>query len=204
MPFEPFETCAGEAGYACVAGVDEAGRGPLAGPVVAAAVVLPRDYTIEGLQDSKRLTAKQRDRVYEAILRVARDYGVGMASNAEIDRINILQATREAMRRALSELNVQPDLALIDGNQNIDSGIAERTIVRGDSRCASVAAASVVAKVTRDRLMSAYATQFPGYGFEQHKGYPTQAHYDCLRTLGPCAIHRLSFRGVAVVREPRA
>ncbi|PON18972.1 ribonuclease HII [Candidatus Entotheonella serta] len=204
MAFEPFERRAGESGYTCVAGIDEAGRGPLAGPVVAAAVVLPDESRIDGLQDSKRLTAKQRDRVYEAILQHALDYGVGMVSSTEIDQLNILQAAREAMRRALSELQLQPDLALIDGNQKIDSGIAECTIVRGDARCASVAAASVVAKVTRDRLMTAYAARFPGYGFEQHKGYPTRAHYECLRALGPCAIHRLSFRGVATPRESRA
>ena len=204
MLFEPFERCAGASGYARVAGIDEAGRGPLAGPVVAAAVVLPGDVAIDGLQDSKRLTARQRDRVYAAVLSCALDYGIGMVSNTDIDRRNILQATREAMRRALSALQQRPDLALIDGNQKIDSGIPERTIVRGDARCASIAAASVVAKVTRDRLMMAYAVAFPGYGFEQHKGYPTRAHYDCLRILGPCAIHRLSFRGVAVHREYRA
>ncbi|ETW96001.1 MAG: ribonuclease HII [Candidatus Entotheonella factor] len=204
MTFEPFERDARQEGYARVAGVDEAGRGPLAGPVVAAAVVLPDDGAVEGLQDSKRLTARQRERVYAAILRDALDYGIGMVSNTEIDRLNILQATREAMRRALAELQQRPDLALIDGNQKIDSGVTERTIVRGDARCASVAAASVVAKVSRDRLMTAYAARFPGYGFEQHKGYPTRAHYERLRVLGPCAIHRLSFRGVAVPRESGA
>ncbi len=204
MSFEPFERRAAEAGYTCVAGLDEAGRGPLAGPVVAAAVVLSGDGAIEGLQDSKRLTAKQRDRVYAAIVQEALDYGIGMVSNTEIDRLNILEATREAMRRALSELQVRLDLALIDGNQKIASGILECTIVRGDARCASVAAASVVAKVSRDRLMTDYAATFPGYGFEQHKGYPTRAHYDRLKALGPCAIHRLSFRGVAAPGEPRA
>jgi ribonuclease HII len=204
MWFEPFERCAVEAGHMRVAGIDEAGRGPLAGPVVAAAVVLPYDCTIDGLNDSKRLTARQRDRVYIAILEGALDYGIGMVSNTEIDQLNILQATREAMRRALTGLRQRPDLALIDGNQTIDSGIAEHTIVRGDARCASVAAASVLAKVTRDRLMTAYAEQFPGYGFEQHKGYPTRTHYDCLRRMGPCAIHRLSFRGVALQRKNRA
>ncbi len=200
-PFEPFEKRARQEGYLCVAGIDEAGRGPFAGPVVAAAVVLPRDYTIEELQDSKKLTARQRDRVYDAIVQDALDYGLGVVSNTEIDRCNILQATREAMRRALAQLQPRPDMALIDGNQGIDSGIAERTIVRGDARCASVAAASVLAKVSRDRLMIDYAKRFPAYGFEQHKGYPTRAHYDRLRTFGPCAIHRLSFRGVVVQRE---
>jgi ribonuclease HII len=204
MRFEPFETGAVQKGYRRIAGIDEAGRGPLAGPVVAAAVVLPGDGVIDGLNDSKRLTAVQRDRVYEAILRGALDYGIGMVSNTEIDRLNILQATREAMRRALAELQQRPDLVLIDGNQKIASGLLERTIVRGDARCASIAAASVVAKVWRDRLMTAYAVQFPGYGFERHKGYPTRAHYDGLRALGPCAIHRLSFRGVTVQREHRA
>jgi ribonuclease HII len=204
MRFEPFESDAVQTGYRRIAGIDEAGRGPLAGPVVAAAVVLPDDCTIDGLNDSKRLTALQRDRVYAAILLGALDYGIGMVSNAEIDRLNILQATREAMRRALAELQQRPDVVLIDGNQKIASGVLERTIVRGDARCASIAAASVVAKVWRDRLMTAYAVRFPGYGFERHKGYPTRAHYDCLRALGPCAIHRLSFRGVAVQREHRA
>jgi ribonuclease HII len=201
MRFEPFEREALQEGYTRVAGVDEAGRGPLAGPVVAAAVVLPRDCSIDGLNDSKRLTAIQRERVYAAILQGGLDYGIGMVSNTDIDRLNILQATRQAMRLALAELQQRPDLALIDGNQKIDSGMPERTIVRGDARCASVAAASVVAKVWRDRLMTAYAVRFPGYGFEQHKGYPTRAHYDCLRALGPCAIHRLSFRGVSARRE---
>ncbi len=167
-------------------------------------MVLPDDCTIDGLNDSKRLTAIQRDRVYAAILQGALDYGIGTVSNTEIDRLNVLQATREAMRRALAELQQRPDLVLIDGNQKIASGMLEHTIVRGDARCASIAAASVVAKVWRDRLMTAYAVQFPGYGFEQHKGYPTRAHYDCLRALGPCAIHRLSFRGVTVQREHRA
>jgi len=204
MRFEPFEIDAVQAGYRRIAGIDEAGRGPLAGPVVAAAVVLPDDCTIDGLNDSKRLTAIQRDWVYAAILQGALDYGIGVVSNTEIDRLNILQATREAMRRALAELQQRPDLVLIDGNQKIASGMLERTIVRGDVRCASIAAASVVAKVWRDRLMTAYAEQFPGYGFERHKGYPTRAHYICLRALGPCAIHRLSFRGVAVQREHRA
>lgn len=204
MRFEPFESDAVQAGYCRIAGIDEAGRGPLAGPVVAAAVVLPDDCTIDGLNDSKRLTAIQRDRVYAAILQGALDYGIGTVSNTEIDRLNILQATREAMRRALAELQQRPDLVLIDGNQKIASGMLERTIIRGDARCASIAAASVVAKVWRDRLMTAYAVQFPGYGFERHKGYPTRAHYDCLRALGPCAIHRLSFRGVTVQREHRA
>ncbi len=204
VDFEPFERGAREAGCRCIAGVDEAGRGPLAGPVVAAAVVLPEAHAIEGLQDSKRLSAAQRDRVYAAVLRCAQDYGIGVVSHMEIDQLNILQATREAMRRALSQLQQRPDMALIDGNQGIDSGIPERLIVRGDARCASVAAASVVAKVSRDRLMIAYAKRFPAYGFERHKGYPTRAHYDCLRTDGPCAIHRRSFRGVTVHREPDA
>lgn len=196
VAFEPFEDAAHESGYCCIAGVDEAGRGPLAGPVVAAAVVLPQAHRIAGLQDSKQLSAAQRDRVYAAVLRCAHDYGIGVVSHMEIDRLNILQATREAMRRALAALQQRPDMALIDGNQGIDSGTLERLIVRGDARCASVAAASVVAKVSRDRLMTAYAKRFPAYGFERHKGYPTRAHYDCIRASGPCAIHRRSFRGV--------
>ncbi len=206
VAFEPFEDGAREAGYRWIAGIDEAGRGPLAGPVVAAAVVLPAPHSsgslpIEGLRDSKQLSAAQRERVYAVVLQCAHDYGLGVVSHMEIDQLNILQATREAMRRALAALQQRPDLALIDGNQRIDSGISERLIVRGDARCASVAAASVVAKVARDRLMVAYAKRFPAYGFERHKGYPTRAHYACIRTSGPCAIHRRSFRGVTTRRE---
>ncbi len=202
--FESFERQARAAGHRWIAGVDEAGRGPLAGPVVAAAVMLPDEHAIEGLQDSKRLSAAQRNRVYVEVLGQSLDYAIGVVSHTEIDQYNILQATREAMRRALGQLQQRPDMALIDGNQGIDSGIPEHLIVGGDARCASVAAASVVAKVSRDRLMMAYAKRFPAYGFEQHKGYPTRVHYDRIRTYGPCAIHRRSFRGVVEHREGHA
>ena len=196
VPFQPFEANAKDAGYHSVAGIDEAGRGPLAGPVVAAAVILPADHSIPGLQDSKQLTAPQRQIVYGDILCSASSYGVGIVSHTFIDQYNILQATKEAMRQAVQQLACIPDMLLIDGTEPISSPIPQQTLVRGDTRCASVAAASVLAKVIRDRLMLAYAKRYPYYGFERHKGYPTAAHYAQLRTYGPCAIHRRSFRGV--------
>jgi ribonuclease HII len=196
VSFEPFEAAAREAGYHTVAGIDEAGRGPLAGPVVAAAVILPVDLSIPGLQDSKQLTERQRQLVYGNIVRYATSCGVGMASHRFIDQYNILQATQQAMCRAVRHLACLPDMLLIDGTVSIPSRIAQQTLVRGDTRCASIAAASIVAKVIRDRLMVAYAKHYPHYGFERHKGYPTAAHYAQLRSHGPCAIHRRSFRGV--------
>src|SRR5215831_20136985 len=194
--FLPIEREAQEAGYQWVAGLDEAGRGPLAGPVVAAAVVLPAHSHIVGLQDSKRLTARQRDVVYERIQQQAVAYGIGMISHTQIDQRNILWATQEAMLGALQQLTGVPDMLLIDGITALPIALAQRLIIRGDACCASIAAASVLAKVTRDRLMIAYARDYPAYGFEKHKGYPTAEHYARLRTYGPCAIHRRSFRGV--------
>jgi ribonuclease HII len=196
--FEPFEAEARAAGYRWIAGVDEAGRGPLAGPVVAAAVLLPEAFEAEGLHDSKRLTAWQRERLYGAILSQALGYGLGIVSHRYIDCHNILQATREAMRQAVAQLTCVPDLVLVDGVTPFPAALPQRTLVRGDARCASIAAASIVAKVTRDRLMVTYAKRYPAYGFERHKGYPTREHYQCLRAHGPCAIHRLTFRGVLV------
>ena len=195
-PFEPFEANAREAGYYDVAGIDEAGRGPLAGPVVAAAVILPAAHSIPGLRDSKQLTESQRQLVYGDLVRRATSFGVGIVSHAFIDQYNILRATKEAMRRAVQQLPCIPDMLLIDGTEPIASPIPQQTLVRGDKRCASVAAASVLAKVIRDRLMLAYAKRYPHYGFDRHKGYPTSAHYTQLHTYGPCAIHRRSFRGV--------
>lgn len=180
-------------GYAVICGVDEAGRGPLAGPVCAAAVILPEHHQIPGLNDSKKLTDKKRRELFPLIKEQAIAYGIGMASHQEIDEINILQATYLAMERALAQLNVKPDMALIDGNRAKDFGLPVRTVVKGDSLSASIAAASILAKVTRDDLMVEMAGEYPGYGFEVHKGYGTKAHYEALRTQGPCAIHRMSF-----------
>ena len=180
-------------GYTVICGVDEAGRGPLAGPVCAAAVILPRGHQIPGLNDSKKLTDKKRRELFPLIKEQAIAYGIGMASHEEIDEINILQATYLAMERAIAQLEGKADLALIDGNRARDFGMAVRTVVKGDSLSASIAAASVLAKVTRDDLMVEMAKEFPGYGFEVHKGYGTKAHYEALRNMGPCAIHRMTF-----------
>ena len=194
--FLPVEREVRATGYQCIAGLDEAGRGPLAGPVVAAAVVLPADSHIPGLQDSKCLTARQREAVYTRIQQQAVAYGVGMIAHTQIDQYNILWATQEAMLSAVRQLHCAPDMLLIDGITALPSTIAQRLIIRGDASCASIAAASVLAKVTRDRLMIAYAQIYPAYGFEKHKGYPTPEHYARLRLYGPCTIHRMSFRGV--------
>jgi ribonuclease HII len=194
--FLPLEADAWRAGYRSIAGIDEAGRGPLAGPVVAAAVILPDHRAIPGLQDSKRLTPRQRDTVYAEICARAVTYGIGLVSHAQIDRYNILWATKAAMLQAVQCLARVPDLLLIDGTERLSTAIAQHTVVRGDAQCASIAAASVLAKVTRDRLMLAYARRYPVYGFERHKGYPTPEHCARLQRYGPCAIHRRSFRGV--------
>ena len=174
-------------------GVDEAGRGPLAGPVCAAAVILPVHLQIPGLNDSKKLTDKKRRELFPVIQQQAIAYGIGLASEAEIDEINILQATFLAMRRALEQLTVLPEIALIDGNRETDFGLPVKTVVKGDSLSANIAAASVLAKVTRDNIMVELAQQYPEYGFEIHKGYGTKAHYEALRTYGPSPIHRRSF-----------
>ena len=180
-------------GLQMICGVDEAGRGPLAGPVCAAAVILPKGLEIPGLNDSKKLTDKKRRELAPLIKEQAIAYGIAFASHEEIDEINILQATFLAMERAMAQLSVKPDLALIDGNRKKDFGIPAETVVKGDSRSANIAAASVLAKVTRDDYMEAMAQEYPGYGFEIHKGYGTKAHYEALRNLGPSAIHRMSF-----------
>ena len=182
-----------EKGITVICGVDEAGRGPLAGPVCAAAVILPEGLEIPGLNDSKKLTDKRRRELAPIIKEQALAYGIAFASHEEIDEINILQATFLAMERALAQLKIQPELALIDGNRQKDFGINVETVVKGDSRSANIAAASVLAKVTRDDYMEAMAVEYPGYGFEIHKGYGTKAHYEALRNLGPSPIHRMSF-----------
>ena len=180
-------------GFAVVCGVDEAGRGPLAGPVCAAAVVLPRETVIEGLNDSKKLTDQKRRALYDVITERAVAYGIAFASEQEIDEINILQATFLAMERAMQKLSVHPQLALIDGNRAKDFGLPVRTIVHGDSLSASIAAASILAKVTRDQLMEELDGEYPQYGFAVHKGYGTKRHYEALREFGPCPIHRRTF-----------
>ena len=180
-------------GITLFCGVDEAGRGPLAGPVCAAAVILPRGWVPEGLNDSKKLSEKQRERLFPVIREGALDYSVAFASVEEIEERNILNATYLAMNRAIAGLRLTPALALIDGNRNQCIEMESLCVVGGDGRCASIAAASVLAKVSRDRLMLEYARLYPQYGFEKHKGYGTKAHYEALRLYGPCPIHRLSF-----------
>lgn len=178
---------------ASIAGVDEAGRGPLAGPVCAAAVILPRGLVIEGLNDSKKLSDKRRRELMPIIKQEALAYGIAFASEQEIDEINILQATFLAMKRALSQLEGRADFALIDGNRAADFGLPVQTVVKGDSLSANIAAASILAKVTRDDLMLELAKEYPGYGFEIHKGYGTKAHYEAIDRLGISPIHRKSF-----------
>ena len=184
-----YENEAFSEGFETVCGVDEAGRGPLAGPVCAAAVILPKGLVIDGLNDSKKLTDKKRRELYDVITQSAVSYGIAMA----IYEINILQATFLAMQRALDKLAVKPDLALIDGNRAKDFGLPVRTIVKGDSLSSSIAAASILAKVTRDRLMEQLDAQYPQYGFAVHKGYGTRRHYAALREYGPCELHRRTF-----------
>lgn len=182
-----------EKGYRCICGVDEAGRGPLAGPVCAAAVVLPLGIEIPGLNDSKKLSDKKRRELYPVILETAVSYGIAFADHQEIDEINILQATFLAMERALAKLDCEIDIALIDGNRAKNFGVEVNTVVHGDSLSASIAAASILAKVTRDDYMLKMAEAYPQYGFEIHKGYGTKAHYEALRKYGPSAIHRTTF-----------
>lgn len=180
-------------GFEIICGMDEAGRGPLAGPVCAAAVILPKGLEIPGLTDSKKLTDKKRRELFPVIKDQAIAYGIGLASHNEIDEINILHATYLAMERALAQLTVKPDIALIDGNRAKDFGLPVRTVVRGDSLSMNIAAASILAKVTRDDLMLELAEKYPQYGFEVHKGYGTKAHYEALRVHGASEIHRKTF-----------
>jgi len=182
-----------EGGVFPVCGVDEAGRGPLAGPVCAAAVILPQGLVIEGLNDSKKLTEKQRDRLYDEIVEKAVSYSIAFGTVEEIEEHNILGATFIAMNRAISGLSVRPQFALIDGNRNKEIEIPSKAVVKGDSKCASIAAASILAKVTRDRYMLEMAEKYPQYAFEKHKGYGTKVHYAALREYGPSEIHRPSF-----------
>ena len=194
MPDYEFEKAAVNSGFSCICGGDEAGRGPLAGPVCAAAVILPEGAVIEGLDDSKKLTEKKRERLYDIIKQTAVAYSVAYGTLEEIETVNILEATYLAMNRAIEGLNVKPDFALIDGNR-VPRGIKIpcETIVKGDSKSMSVAAASVLAKVTRDRLMLEYDKKYPEYNFKKHKGYGTKEHTELIKQYGPCEIHRLSF-----------
>lgn len=180
-------------GFRFVCGVDEAGRGPLAGPVCAAAVILPPNIDIPGLNDSKKLSDRKRRELFPIIKEKALAYGIGFADHKEIDEINILQATYLAMERAILQLKIKPEFALIDGNRTKDFGIPVKTVVHGDSLSASIAAASILAKVTRDDLMEQAAAKYPEYKFEVHKGYGTKVHYAALDEYGPCDIHRMTF-----------
>lgn len=182
-----------DSGVCPLCGVDEAGRGPLAGPVCAAAVILPRGIVIEGLNDSKKLSEKRREALYDEIVRVAIACGVAFASVEEIEEKNILEATFLAMNRAIEKLSVRPALALIDGNRDKGIAVPSRCVIGGDGKCADIAAASILAKVTRDRYMLEMAESYPQYGFEKHKGYGTAAHYAAIREYGPSPIHRMSF-----------
>lgn len=197
-PFDilTFEKTAARKGFSSVAGIDEAGRGPLAGPVMAAAVILPAGLAIAGVDDSKKLTPDKREQLFDVIMKQALSVGIGIMSPADIDRINILQATRCAMLAALQNLSLRPDYLLIDGISTIESAIPQKTIKKGDSLSLSIAAASIIAKVTRDRMMIEMDMQYPGYGFAGHKGYGSATHLDAIRRLGPSPIHRLTFGGV--------
>lgn len=180
-------------GYGTVAGVDEAGRGPLAGPVCAAAVILPPGLEIPGLNDSKKLTEKKRETLYNVITSESVAYGIAFSTEREIDELNILNATYLAMNRAIAGLNITPDISIIDGNRNTGIETPSICVVGGDGKSASVAAASILAKVTRDRLMVELDKKYPQYGFMKHKGYGTKLHYDALREFGPSEIHRVTF-----------
>ena len=188
-----YEATAHENGYKVVCGIDEAGRGPLAGPVFAAAVILPENYSHPVLNDSKKLSEKKRDAVYDDIIKDAVCYSVGIATEEEIDEINILNATFLAMKRAVEGLSVKPDFAYIDGNQYPKTGIKEETIIKGDGKCISVAAASIVAKVSRDRFMLEIDKEYPEYQFSKHKGYGTKLHYEMIEKYGVSKVHRRSF-----------
>lgn len=193
MDWLEYENTAYADGYEIVCGVDEAGRGPLAGPVYAAAVILPKGHIIEGVNDSKKLSEKKRDELFDKVIDECAAYSVGIATEQEIDEINILQATFLAMRRAVEGLNVKPDIALIDGNKTPGLDIEQRAIVKGDGKSANIAAASIIAKVSRDRYMLEMAAKYPEYQFEKHKGYGTKLHYEMLEKYGVSPIHRKTF-----------
>ena len=197
MDLFEFETKASYQGFKNIAGIDEAGRGPLAGPVVAAAVIFPSQVNIPGLNDSKKLSTKKREELFPKIQEISVSYGVAVVCQKVIDKINILQAARLAMKQAVETLKITPGLLLIDGNQKIDSTLNQWAIVKGDSRSLSIAAASVLAKVTRDRIMDDYHKLYPQYEFNRHKGYGTKLHRNLIQEHGPCPIHRNTFKGVS-------
>jgi ribonuclease HII len=190
-----YENEAHNMGYNFICGVDEAGRGPLAGPVCAAAVILPENHIIDGVNDSKKLTEKKREALFDVIKKEALAYSIAYATVEEIEELNILNATMLAMRRAVKGLRIKADFVMIDGNRIPELDIPARYIIKGDSKSMTVAAASILAKVSRDRLCREYALQYPEYGFEKHKGYGTKAHIEAIREYGPCKIHRMSFLG---------
>jgi len=191
-----------EQGFSVLAGVDEAGRGPLAGPVVAAAVILPATEIIDGVRDSKQVPELEREALFHRIVSVADTYGIGIIDAEEIDRVNILEATRAAMKLAIQQLTLRPDLVLIDAVRLQPFGFQQKALIKGDSLSASIAAASILAKVTRDRLMAHYHEQYPQYGFNKHKGYGTREHIRNIQKYGPCPIHRLSFEPVRTLPLP--
>ena len=193
MDWQYYENLYGENGNKIVCGVDEAGRGPLAGAVYAAAVILPVSCVIDGINDSKKLTEKKREKLFEDIKEHALSYCVASASEKEIDEVNILQATYLAMKRAVDGLSVKPDIILVDGNRLPDFGIPAHAIVKGDSLSQSIAAASILAKVSRDKYMYEEAKKYPQYFFEKHKGYGTKLHTEMIKKYGPCELHRRSF-----------
>lgn len=198
-----YENLAFQEGFRTVAGLDEAGRGPLAGPVVSAAVILPDGFSVQGVTDSKKLSENRRERLYPEIYSAAAAIGIGIVDPPEIDRINILNAALMSMAMAIDNLEIRPDFLLVDGNRPLRIGIPQKTIPKGDCLSMSIAAASIVAKVTRDRLMMRYDLDYPEFGFARHKGYPTRAHLDAIDRYGCCPIHRRTFRGVVEVVQPR-
>lgn len=197
MDLFEFESKASHQGFKNIAGIDEAGRGPLAGPVVAAAVIFPFKVNIPGLNDSKKLSANKREELFPKIQEISVAFGLAVVDQKVIDKINILQAARLAMKQAVETLKITPGLLLIDGNQKIDSTLDQWAIVKGDSRSLSIAAASVLAKVTRDRIMDGYHKLYPQYEFNRHKGYGTRLHRNLIQEHGPCPIHRSTFKGVS-------
>ncbi|RJP84765.1 MAG: ribonuclease HII [Desulfobacteraceae bacterium] len=197
-----FEKQARKNGFFAVAGIDEAGRGPLAGPVVSAAVILPENFPVAGINDSKKLSPGKREKLYDDIYRHAVAVGVGIVDSAEIDRINILQASLTAMAIAARNLSPAPDYLLIDGQFSIPANFPQKPVIKGDSLSISIAAASIIAKVTRDRMMAVYAKEYPEFDFSTHKGYPTKAHKQAICKYGCSPIHRLTFKGVKEHYQP--
>lgn len=200
MPTFVYEKRLLRKGFKLIAGVDEAGRGPLAGPIVAAAVILPADCSIKGLDDSKKLSPQKRERLFVQIKKKALAIGIGIINHVIIDRINIGRANSLAIKKAIENVKILPDFVLLDGSKlKIDSPVPRRGIAGGDAKCSSIAAASIIAKVTRDRLMKEYHKKYPLYGFARHKGYGTPQHLEALARYGPCAIHRRSFSPVSAL-----